>query len=454
MKYVSLLTVFALAASAAGAAAAQDPSQPVVTVYRVPEADTTTIVEGVFRVDAALLGTGTCDYAAEVSVRDAQGLGLFEDKWDASCPSANGVQLPALEVFHFAMPAGSTFNVTVAVSPKGKPAERHVKTIRVVALPAYTMASDLILAKQVGFVDSASSRKWTLRRGTIGIQTSSEAIIEPDSAQVAYYFELYPRRGKPVTGSVTGIVRQQDGKDVTRFPLTQLNAVADPRPIAGTVKLDGLAPGSYRFDVEVALADTTLRLSHPFQMASPALASYWESVSDQDLEEVYGSIVTWITRKADADLYNTLSPAGKRAFLGRFFNGENPTPNDGEESAIDAFVERSKVVHDRYAERAGRGSQAGWLTDRGRIYMLHGLPTRIVTKQSPVNGQPYEIFYYASGRGNVYLFADETGMRHYRLVYSNDPSEPESQVLETTKVGNDALVDLQRLGATVRIKQE
>ena len=38
------------------------------------------------------------------------------------------------------------------------------------------------------------------------------------------------------------------------------------------------------------------------------------------------------------------------------------------------------------------------------------------------NSRPYEIWYYNIGAGYVYLFADESGFGHYRLLYSTDPT--------------------------------
>jgi hypothetical protein len=36
--------------------------------------------------------------------------------------------------------------------------------------------------------------------------------------------------------------------------------------------------------------------------------------------------------------------------------------------------------------------------------------------------RPYEIWFYNIGSGYVYLFADESGFGHYRLLYTTDPS--------------------------------
>jgi hypothetical protein len=54
--------------------------------------------------------------------------------------------------------------------------------------------------------------------------------------------------------------------------------------------------------------------------------------------------------------------------------------------------------------------------------MMRGLPADRIRRPMPSNDtRPYEIWYYNIGAGYVYLFADESGFGHYRLIYSTDP---------------------------------
>jgi hypothetical protein len=80
-------------------------------------------------------------------------------------------------------------------------------------------------------------------------------------------------------------------------------------------------------------------------------------------------------------------------------------------------------VNSRYAERVGRGTQAAWETDRGRIHLLRGEPSSKAVKPNPVSGSPYELWFYTVENRWVYLFADETRMGNFRLIYTNDPNQ-------------------------------
>jgi GWxTD domain-containing protein len=417
-----------------------------------------TVVEGMFRVDPALLGGAACDYTAIIEFKDARGASLSNpDKRDHVCPTLqDGTMGAALERFHFAMPLKQTFTVDITVYPKDRPKEKHVRTLKITALDRNSFASDLVLGNDIGVADTSSGTPWTLQRpGGVGISAASETIVDPSAPRVAYYFELYPH-GKTLSGSVWGVVKRPDGVQVGRFPLQTLDTISVFRTVAGKAELAGLAPGSYIFNVELALGDTTLILSHPFQMSAPpaaastagtAASGYFSTVSDADMVK-YNAAAVWLTSKAQSDLFNSLTVAGKREYLNKFFGPEMPTPNDGRETSdIDRFVTRAEVVDKRYSEKAGRGQQPGWQTARGRIYMLHGEPNSLIHQQSPRSGAPYDIFFYQTGKGLAYVFADDTRLGQYRLIWTNDPNE--QGVGGIGRVGPEAQEDLQRLGIRV-----
>src|SRR5690606_6402932 len=100
-------------------------------------------------------------------------------------------------------------------------------------------------------------------RGTIGLRLSSQVIVTPADPNLSYYLELYPAEDEPMTGAVTGIVRRDDGRELTRVTLATLNAVSEPRPVAGTLPVAGLPEGAYTMETQVQLPDTMIVSSHP-----------------------------------------------------------------------------------------------------------------------------------------------------------------------------------------------
>ena len=443
--------LLALAALAAGAGSAQQPAEgPRVTVYRTFVDPEYTVVQGLVGIDPAQLDT-TCAYGVNVVVRDPSGAELVNQGWENTCPHVGGTHARTLETFQFGL-RPAEYTVEVSVFPRAAPAERRTTRVPVQAFRAPPLASDLILAHDVGMVDSATAGQWTIRRGNIGVKAASEIAIDPADPDLAYYIELYPRKDQPLSGTATGIVRRADGKQLASFPLQQLVAVSQPQPLAARLSVAGLPPGAYTFDVQLQLADTTVVRSNRFEVLAPAaqvaIAPYFAALTEAELAELFDALVLWLGSAAEAELYQSLSPVGKRTYLARQFGNQGPTPGDDNESAIDAFLQRAQVASTRYAERAGRGAQKGWQTDRGRIYLLRGEPPGRTARPSPVRGSPYELWYYTTQNRYFYLFVDDTGMGHYRLIHTNDPQQQGAPNWDRL-VGAEVLDDMRQLGIQI-----
>ena len=445
-----IFTALAFAVSTA-AAALQEP-QPEVTIYRSWRAPNVTVVEGMFRVDPELLGTASCAYGVQLTVRDSAGTQLKQESWEGACPEQDGLIAAALETFQFQV-VPAAYSVEVEVYPSGDPARRRSTTLEVRGLERNPLVSDLILAREVAFVDTAADEQWTVRRGDIGLQLSSEVIVRPEDPSLSYYVELYPEEDEPMSGTVAGVIRRSDGRELTRVTLQTLAGLTEPRPVAGSLPVEGLPPGTYSFEAQVQLTDTTIVSAHPFTVAPPIAvatgsAGWFDTISDAQLDELFDGVVVWLKALgsgSSAELYETLPAHAQRQFLAREFGTEGPTPEDGEESALDAYLSRIRVVNARFAERAGSVGRPAWRTDRGRIYLINGEPGSQVLRPSPAGRAPYEIWHYPSGQARVYLFADDTRMGHYRLIFTTDPNE-QSTPDWTRLVAAEAMEDLARLG--------
>lgn len=435
--------------------AAQQP-EPEVTVYRSARAPDVTVVEGLFRVDPVLLGTAGCSYGVQLIVRDADRNVLKDERWTGQCPEQGGQIAAALETFEFAMPA-TRFTVEVAVYPQGQPHRARSKTITVEGLAPEARVSDLVLARRIGYVDedSVPAGLWTVRRGTIGLQVASQLVVEPRDPQLAFYQELYPRPGEPMTGSVWALVKRLDGKELARVQVQELSGLTEPRPVAGAFPLEGLPRGDYTFETQVRLRDTTIVRMHPFRMAAEVVAlpgggrGWFHTLTEDQIREQFDAIVAFGLSRGEIQQYESLPIDARREFLTRQFGPQGPTPDDGEESALDAYLSRLEYVQARFGERSGMGSVAAWATPRGRIWMMRGEPSTQTERARPSIGKPYQIWHYAVGAGYAYLFVDDTGMGHYRLVFTNDPNE-QSMPGWDRLVGVEALEDLARLGIRVR----
>ena len=104
-----------------------------------------------------------------------------------------------------------------------------------------------------------------------------------------------------------------------------------------------------------------------------------------------------------------------------YWDKKEPTPGIGGNKLMIKYYQRINYAK-RYFANA-RGSVAGWLSDRGYIYVLMGGPDEIYTQTSSsysstyssVYDNPHETWYYYDKR-REYTFIDETGFGDYKLI--------------------------------------
>jgi GWxTD domain-containing protein len=104
------------------------------------------------------------------------------------------------------------------------------------------------------------------------------------------------------------------------------------------------------------------------------------------------SKVGYIITREERKIFLELPDTGKDAFIEEFWKRRDPDPE----------TERNeyKVEYEGRVEKAGalfRGEgRPGWLTDRGRIYILFGPPTERLTYPMDATGYCREVWYYGA----------------------------------------------------------
>ena len=145
---------------------------------------------------------------------------------------------------------------------------------------------------------------------------------------------------------------------------------------------------------------------------------------EAELDSMYGPLV-YLMRPEQRGVYPSLSVAGKRQFLRRFWAERDPTRGTPRNEAEEAFNKRIAVVNRKFHERGeGGGGVPGWRTDRGRIYLEYGPPDITLSRRGPGRTPPFEVWKYTRGKPRKYCFVDVTRFGNYALVYSTDPREP------------------------------
>jgi GWxTD domain-containing protein len=127
--------------------------------------------------------------------------------------------------------------------------------------------------------------------------------------------------------------------------------------------------------------------------------------------EDFLSRVVYIITSSETKEFKALPDSERPEFIARFWNRRDPDPSTEENEFKDEYLGRVSR-----AERLFFGEgRSGWLTDRGRIYVLFGPPDQRSATSSSTNpeGRCQEIWYY---RDFPVVFLDRSCSGTYRLV--------------------------------------
>lgn len=273
----------------------------------------------------------------------------------------------------------------------------------------------------------------SLLRNGLAIAPNLDGTVLADDATLRLYTEVYPPvgEGEPDVASVQVVLAPEDRPEARQ----EAPAIQKRYPPEGGLELvqlpvTGLSPGAYRVGVRVSFPDTTaaefgrFELHEPVQLASrgPARTELFTGYSEAQLDSAFLRAESLSTPRERRN-FNALSSEGKRNFLEDFWARRDPIAGDPNE-AYQEFRERVEFAN-REFDSAGNPGE-GWSSPRGRVWILRGPPVERLTRPTAGPGgarREYEIWRYAGGRNDVFVFYDNTGWGNFHQVYSTDPDE-------------------------------
>ena len=93
-----------------------------------------------------------------------------------------------------------------------------------------------------------------------------------------------------------------------------------------------------------------------------------------------------------------------------YWKKRDPTPNTVYNELMVEFFRRVAQANRKFSTR----HKEGWETDRGRIYILYGAPTRIDDHRYATQTKPYQVWVY--GDSLQFLFVDRNGNGEFNLI--------------------------------------
>lgn len=457
----------------------QGGDQPLTvgTIRFYRPASATTTIEGVCEVRLPVLLRSAAQggrYRFEVSVLDTAGLELQKSDWMRDVPPVARTRgATVLESFSFSAAPGR-YRVRLRVTPSSGPAvERELSVDAFRAAPAM---SDLLLATEVrqAASDSEPLGPGEVRRGALVLRTAPAPRLTPTDASLTFYAELYPRSGAAATGRFHAEVLGSDGHTVVRTAERPVSVGTTGGVISSSLDLTGLPEGSYNFRMSLVLGDTTLENEAPFIMSALATApvavadapagsstvagggtasgDMFDEADEARLDSLFDPLVYLAQTPRDLSLYRTLTVDGKRRFLKQFWSQRDPTPATPDNRLRDEFYRGVAYANSAFRE-SGRANTPGWNSDRGRIYLKNGRPDEFLDRPA-ASPRPFTVWKYTRGRGQWYVFMDQTGLGNYALIGTNDRREPSRQGWQRILGGDGTREAYQFLNLDLRELQE
>ena len=151
------------------------------------------------------------------------------------------------------------------------------------------------------------------------------------------------------------------------------------------------------------------------------------------------SKVKYIITKKERKIFLELPDSEREQFIEKFWERRDPDPDTEENEFKMEYFSRIEKASELFISEA----KPGWLTDRGRIYVLFGPP--MDRMRYPMGGDPYsrcrEIWYYGafpvvfldSTCTGIYSLVtyDLTNIRQYNLMYMHELTKAQASAQAT-----------------------
>lgn len=234
---------------------------------------------------------------------------------------------------------------------------------------------------------------------------------------LAFYLEGYGV--SPATPIVVRALRTDGGeawRDTVHLQAVQVAAVVGSDTVQGApdigVALLRLGPeqlqlGELRFEATLPQSPDTLRTT--------ALVTFSEQWAVTNLDDVL-SLLRYFGRDQEVGRIRA-APAAQRSELWRaFWRQTDPDTTTPENEALVAYFRRIEIANIRFQEE----SEAGWLTDRGEVYVTLGDPDMIDRSDDMQNNRTVIRWSYLVGGETVSLyFVNDLSLQRWRLTFSS-----------------------------------
>jgi len=158
----------------------------------------------------------------------------------------------------------------------------------------------------------------------------------------------------------------------------------------------------------------------PEQEVNPEIADVLMNQSEDELKQEF-AFVSYLAGSMEKQVWKGLTEKiSMQKFLTEFWKRRA----DAAQLPLQIYRERYLQNVEFVNANFGSVQRQGWMTDRGRVFLLYGQPNEIERNPSTMDRVPFDIWHFYNLEGGVtFIFADLTGFGIYELIHSSYSKE-------------------------------
>lgn len=271
-----------------------------------------------------------------------------------------------------------------------------------------------------------------------GLEVIPNILFGNNLNRVHYYFEVYFLKSQFTKGNtylITELV-EDAGKKVVYSKEKEVYSEVDAFADIGEVAVDSLQSGSYNILITLLDRSTNHRLSASKKFfvyntkfseqlissdSKGFLNSEYVKMDEKTLNDEYNKTIYIRSTVEENEFERLKTLEEKRKFMYNFWLKRDNVPS--------TVVNEYKVDYFKRVNEANKlfkqGFTEGWKTDRGRIYIVYGVPSEIERHSYDAETKAYEVWTYDYLEGGVqFVFAEsQIASGLYFLIHSTKRGE-------------------------------
>ena len=166
-------------------------------------------------------------------------------------------------------------------------------------------------------------------------------------------------------------------------------------------------PGEYYFTVNAQSGRKTAKMQRMFRV-------FWGNIPmAQHNLDVAIEQLSLVANKRTIDSMRSADQEERQRLFDRFWEERDPTPETRRNELKEEFYKRVDFANRTFTEIAS--GREGWMTDRGKIYVVYGPPDQVDQRNAEMNMPAAETWHY-NRLNRKYFFVDRDREGVYRLV--------------------------------------